>query len=191
MEVLLIPGLFAGDASMAVLATWLRFSGHQPRLAGMLLNADCAQTAVEALEPLLTPGMAIVGQSRGGLFARVLAVRHPELVDRIVTLGSPLLGHLDVKPWLRYTMEPVARMRLPHLFTMECAKGACCSQYRDDLAAPFPTDVEFTSVYSRRDGVVDWHACLDPAAKHVEVRAGHIAMGYDPSTLRTVREALA
>jgi triacylglycerol lipase len=88
-------------------------------------------------------------------------------------------------------MEPVARMRLPGMFTMECVKGECCSRFRTDLAAPFPESVAFTSVYSKRDGVVDWHACLDPAAKPVEVRAGHVAMGYDPTTLRAVRRSLA
>jgi triacylglycerol lipase len=191
MDVLLVPGLFAGDASLGTLATWLRLSGHRPHRAHMLVNANCSEVAVERLESLLSPGMAIVGQSRGGLFARVLAVRHPELVDRIVTLGSPVTGHLEVKPWLREMMEPVARMRLPGVFTMECVKGECCSQFRTDLAVPFPEEVAFTSVYSRRDGVVDWHACLDPAADHVEVRAGHVAMGYDPITLRAVRRSLA
>lgn len=191
MDVLLIPGLFAGDASLGTLATWLRLNGHRPRRAHMLVNADCSEVAVARLESLLTPGMAIVGQSRGGLFARVLAVRHPEKVDRIVTLGSPVQGHLEVKPWLREMMEPVARMRLPRVFTMECVRGECCSRFRADLTAPFPENVAFTSVYSRRDGVVDWHACLDPAADHVEVRAGHVAMGVDPTTLRVVRRSLA
>ncbi len=191
MDVLLVPGLFAGDASLGTLAAWLRLNGHRPRRAHMLVNADCSELSVERLEALLTPGMAIVGQSRGGLFARVLAVRHPELVDRIVTLGSPVLGHLEVKPWLREVMEPVARLRLPRVFTMECATGECCSRFRADLLSPFPEDVAFTSVYSRRDGVVDWQACLDPAAEHVEVRAGHVAMGIDPAALQAVRRSLA
>jgi triacylglycerol lipase len=190
-RVLLIPGLFASDASLSGVALYLRAQGHQPRRAKMLLNADCAEAAVERLEPLLEPGMAIVGQSRGGLFARVLAVRRPDLVDRIVTLGSPVLAHLDVKPWLRTTMTQVARLRAPHVFTMDCATGDCCSQYRDDLSAPFPPDVAYTSIYSRRDGVVDWRACLDPAATHVEVRAGHMGMAADAATYRAIGRALA
>ena len=47
----------------------------------------------------------------------------------------------------------------------------------------------------RNDGIVDWRACLDPAAAHVEVRASHIGMAVDPrvgdqvlSALRSHRE---
>jgi triacylglycerol lipase len=185
------PGLFAGDASLAPLAAWLRVNGHSPRRANILVNADCAEAAVDRLEPLLEPGMAIIGQSRGGLFARVLAVRHPELVDRIVTLGSPVLGHLDVKPWLRATMSQVARLRAPRVFTMDCATGPCCARYRDDLAASFPEGVGYTAVYSRWDGVVDWRACLDPAADQVAVRTSHIGMAMDVGTFRAIGRALA
>jgi hypothetical protein len=121
----------------------------------------------------------------------VLAVRRPDVVDQIVTLGSPVLGHLDVKPWLRTTMSQVARLRVPHVFTTDCATGACCSRYRRDLEAPFPDGVGFTSVYSRRDGVVDWRACLDPAAEHVEVRTSHVGMAADVGTYRAIERALA
>ena len=49
----------------------------------------------------------------------------------------------------------------------------------------------FTSVFSRRDGIVDWRSCLDPQAKTVEVRTSHLGMAFDPVVLDVVAEALA
>ena len=50
--------------------------------------------------------------------------------------------------------------------------------------------VAFTAVYSRRDGIVDWRACLDPQATHVEVRSSHCGMAVDPETIDAVVAAL-
>jgi hypothetical protein len=50
--------------------------------------------------------------------------------------------------------------------------------------------VGFVSVYSRSDGIVDWRACLDPAAQHVEVAASHIGMAVNPDVYRVLAEAL-
>jgi hypothetical protein len=47
------------------------------------------------------------------------------------------------------------------------------------------------SVYSRTDGVVDWRACLDPGAEHVEVRASHCGMAVNASTYEVLARALA
>ena len=44
---------------------------------------------------------------------------------------------------------------------------------------------------SRRDGIMDWRACLDPSATHVEVRTSHLGMAIDPLVFDVVTEALA
>ena len=47
-------------------------------------------------------------------------------------------------------------------------------------------------MYSKSDGVVDWHACLDPAADElVEVRTSHCGMAVHPSVWRAVADALS
>jgi triacylglycerol lipase len=57
--------------------------------------------------------------------------------------------------------------------------------------APFPEGVGFTSVYSHSDGVVDWRACLDPAASKVEVRSTHVGMSVNPAVFAVLARALA
>src|SRR3954463_3702088 len=103
--VMLISGLFAGDQSMNLMARWLKQTGHRPCRAGIAVNVDCSQRAAERLERRLQwlPGgggkrVAFAGKGRGGSFARVLAVRRPDLVSGIVTLGSPLKHQLAVHP---------------------------------------------------------------------------------------------
>ena len=46
------------------------------------------------------------------------------------------------------------------------------------------------SIYSRRDGIVDWRACLDPGAENVEVNASHIGMAAHAGTYEAIAAAL-
>ena len=89
--VLLIPGFLAGDGSLATMTRWLRENGYRTHRAGIRANVNCSEEACRQLEHRLehlaeTTGqrVAIIGQSRGGVFARVLAVRRPDLVSGIV-----------------------------------------------------------------------------------------------------------
>src|SRR4051795_8053815 len=92
--VLLIPGFLAGDDSLGLMTRWLRRTGHHTRKAGMRANVGCSGATVDRLEERLDElvakrgrKVAVVGQSRGGTFAKVLAQRRPHLVSGIVTLG--------------------------------------------------------------------------------------------------------
>ena len=199
--VLLIPGFLAGDPSLKTMALWLRRIGYKPCRARMRINVDCTTRAVERLEEELA-GLVdehgrkalIVGQSRGGNMARLLAVRRPDLVAGIVTLGSPLGDHFAVHPLVRLHITLVGALGtigIPGLFRYGCQYGDCCADARGHAAAPFPKGTGFVSVYSRRDGIVDWRGCLDPDAEHVEVDASHIGMAVHGGTYRAVAEALA
>jgi triacylglycerol lipase len=198
--VLLVPGFLAGDVSLGPMAGWLKRIGYRPCRAGIRVNVDCTSRAVERLESQLERfarrhgrKVTIVGQSRGGSMARVLAVRRPELVEGIVCLGSPVADPLAVHPFVRAHVEAVAvlgSLGVRGLFSHACRFGPCCHQVRMDATAAWPADVGFTSVYSRTDGIVDWRACLDPHACHVEVRSSHVGMSVNPAVFQVVAETL-
>ena len=80
---------------------------------------------------------------------------------------------------------------VPGLFRHSCRNGHCCECFWRDMEADFPSEVGYVSIYSRSDGIVDWHACLDPAAEHVEIQASHCGMAVSGQAYRTVGEALA
>jgi triacylglycerol lipase len=199
--VLLVPGFMAGDPSLRVMARWLKRIGYRPCRAGIRANVDCAERALSRLERQLE-GFAeryrrkveIVGHSRGGSLARVLAVRRPELVSGVVTLGSPVVDQLAVHPFVRANVEAVSFLGssgLPGFFSRDCAEGDCCARVRAQAAGPFPSDVRLVAVYSRTDGIVDWRACLDPAARQVEVRSSHVGMALHADVFRVVADTLA
>ncbi|MFN2616816.1 MAG: esterase/lipase family protein [Thermoleophilaceae bacterium] len=199
--VFLIPGFFAGDGSLAVLTHWLRRSGHRTNKAGMRINVGCSGKGVECLEERLEQLVektgkraVVIGQSRGGSFAKVLACRRPDLVTGIITLGTPTLGSLAVHPLVRLQVAAVGALGslgTPGLFTRACLNGECCSDFWLKHDGPLPDGVGFVSVYSRTDGIVDWHACLDPSAeRYVEVNATHVGMGLNADVYRAIAEAL-
>lgn len=187
--VMLIPGFLTGDAQMGMLAAWLRRCGHRTHTSGMRLNVDCSTAAVGRLEERLEAWVEqegepalVIGQSRGGLFARVLAVRRPDLVGSIVTLGSPHLDPLAVHPfvWMQgAAIAGLAALGVPGLASHRCRNGRCCAEFAQDLAAPLAKGVRFVSIYSQQDGIVDWPVCLDPHADQVEVRSTHCGMAVN------------
>jgi triacylglycerol lipase len=198
--VLLMPGFLAGDDSLGLMTTWLRRTGHRTRSAGIRANVDCSAKAIEKLlertEDLAESHgrrVVLIGQSRGGTFARVMAVRRPDLIAGIVTLGSPLTSTFDLHPVIRMQIRAVAALGTfgaRGMFGLECIKGDCCAGFWEDLRAPFPDDVGFVSIYSTSDGVVRWRSCLDEYAKHVEVRASHCGMAVNPGSYRAIATAL-
>jgi triacylglycerol lipase len=46
------------------------------------------------------------------------------------------------------------------------------------------------SIYSRSDGIVDWHACLDPHARCVEVDGSHCGMAVNPAVYEQLEPLL-
>jgi len=198
--VLLIPGFLAGDDSLGLMTRWLRRTGHHTRRAGIRSNIDCSESAVKRLEERVEilaecreQKVAIIGQSRGGNFARVIAVRRPDLVSGIVALGSPQLDPLAIHPLVRVPVLAVGALGTlgaPGLFRHSCRNGHCCERFWEDMHADFPAGVGYVSIYSRSDGIVDWHACLDPAAELVEIQASHCGMAVSGQAYRATAEAL-
>jgi pimeloyl-ACP methyl ester carboxylesterase len=198
--VLLIPGFMAGDASLAMLRHWLRRRGHSVSMSGILANVDCAERIVVRLQAQLHTFAAeherpvvLIGQSRGGAIARALAVREPELVSGLVMLGSPIRDSLAVSAPVLRTVRWLARLGdlgMPGLFSSSCGDGECCCAFRENLSAPLADSIDAVAVYSRSDGIVDWHACVDPCAQPVEVDSSHCGMSVHPAVYRVLERVL-
>ena len=199
--VVLVPGFMAGDGSLLLMSRHLRGVGHRTYRSTMHANVGCSQAASEALERRVEMvatrrerKVSIVGHSLGGLLARGVAARRPDLVGAIVTLGSPLLAPGAAHPLLLLDLAVIVRLRrlgLGGLMGEDCTSGECARTSWELARLPLHPDVAFTSIYSRRDGIVDWRSCLDPQAESTEVTTSHLGMALDPAVFARVTRALA
>ncbi len=201
VPVLVIGGLASTPATLAPLAGWLAQLGCAPTMAPIRAGFDCGERTMPAIERALerihlehgTPPL-VVAHSRGGQFARAATVRNPDSVRALITLGSPINRMLALHPLLRIEvglLSVAGAVGVPGLFSPSCLWGGCCRALRDDLRAPFPAHVPYVSVYSRRDTVVDWRSCLDPAARHREVDASHVGLINSTDALDVLAQEIA
>lgn len=199
--VVLVPGFMAGDSSLTMMARHLRKLGYRTYRSTMHANVGCTQEASVALERRIEAivirrerKVTIVGHSLGGLLARGVAARRPDLVEGIIAMGSPILAPGAIHSVLAFDLAVVIAMRRAGLGRMmgeDCTSGDCARLSWAQSREPLDPSVAFTSIFSRRDGVVDWRGCLDPAAKTVEVRTSHLGMAVDPVVFDVVGATLA
>jgi pimeloyl-ACP methyl ester carboxylesterase len=198
--VLLVPGFLAGDGTLALMSRALRAQGFRTYRSHIHANIGCTLNAAAQLEGRLESiairrgtRVQVVGHSLGGMLARGVAVRRPDLVSNVVTLGSPMLAPGAHHRSLSASVEMLVRLSkagVPGLMAEDCVAGACARQSFEECRAPMPAGIGFTAVYSRRDGIVDWRACVDPVAHQVEVTASHLGMAFDPRVIDVVEGSL-
>jgi pimeloyl-ACP methyl ester carboxylesterase len=186
--VLVLPGLLASDSSTAVLRRYLGVLGYHVRGWSLGRNRGPTDEVLDGLPVMLSAlvrqtgrPVSVVGWSLGGIYAREIARQHPSQVRQVITLGSPFAltdsrqSHAD---------RSYRRWAALH------ANGRVPTQA--DLSRPIP--VPSTAVYSRRDGIVAWQACIEPETdlhQNVEVRCAHLGFGVDPATLWLIADRLA
>jgi len=125
--------------------------------------------------------VALIGWSFGGYLARELARERPDLISRVITLGTPVIGGP------KYTaLSEMYRKR-----GIDIEAIAAEVDFRNQ-AAPLETPV--VAIYSRIDALVAWQACIDHQTlnvEHVEVRAAHYGLGFSPEVYRIIAQRLA
>jgi len=185
--VLVLPGLSASDTSTKLLRRFLADLGYDVHGWGLGRNLgprpgvrEALLERLDRLHEISGRKVSLVGWSLGGAYARALALRRPDGVRNVITLGSPIAG--DAR---------ATRARRVY----EWASGQRTASNAG--AAPFravPDDVPSTSIFSRSDGVVAWRASLQPEgplAENVEVIGSHIGLGVHAPVLYAVADRLA
>jgi len=182
-----LPGFRTDDRITFMLRRFLQRVGYRVRGWGLGRNGG----DVERLLPRLVAAagdlsashgpLAIVGWSLGGYLGREVARERPELVRRVVTLGSPVVG------------GPKYTVAARHFRRAGIDLDAIERQVAD-RARERPLRVPVTALYGRGDAIVAWRACidrLDRTTEHVEVGTTHLGLGFSPEVYRVVAERLA
>ena len=194
--VLLVPGFLAGDWSLRLMSSTLRRRGFRTyrshirsNVACMAANAALLERRLEAIATRRESRVRVVGHSLGGMLAHGLAVRRPDLVSGVITMGSPLLAPGTSHPLLLTAADTLVRLSragVPNLMSEDCVAGACATPRTTSARTPLLPGVDLTCLYSRGDGMVDWRSCIDPLARPIEVHASHLGMAIDPRVLDVV-----
>ncbi len=123
-----------------------------------------------------------MGVSLGGMMARLVAQRLPDLVRHVVTVASPYAGDgRATNVWRAFEWITGERLSDPGVR----ARAA-------EIARPLP--VPATAIWSRSDGLVAGSICHAPdeaGCAAVEVRSSHLAVQLRPEVLRRVAAALS
>lgn len=98
--VMFLPGFLAHPLTMRFLAKQVERAGHTVYRWGQGANlgpteqhfANAERRLAELYARHGEEKLVLVGWSLGGLFARELALRHPDKVAKVITMGSPFSG---------------------------------------------------------------------------------------------------
>ncbi len=179
--VITIPGMLAGDSSISFLRRSLVASGFDARSSGIAFHAVATPQSVGLVARRLADihaetgqKVALVGWSLGGLYARVIAQRHPEMVSAVMTLGSPFSGDPHANnAWRLYELlsgHEVDRSPFPEKFSDK---------------PPVPT----VAVWSAQDGVIspeNARGLPHESDRQVEVGGGHLEFATAAASVRQV-----
>jgi pimeloyl-ACP methyl ester carboxylesterase len=207
--VLTFPGFLASGNSLLRLNRYLNRHGFEAQSWGLGRNLGPQGTSwgerldslvgevgvtIQTLADKHSAPVALVGQSLGGVYARELALRMPEVVDRVIMLGSP-------------TFHPYKTTDLNRIISLfgywvsrqshaEMAGRAGLLHWDADQP-PLPC----VSVYSPADGIVDEASAVIPQyivdqsdnsapRENLRVLSSHIGMSVNPCVLLAIADRL-
>ena len=200
--VMLVPGFMSGDIIMLEMQRWLRRIGYDAHLSGIVWNTDCPdQTAqqlihrIKSIHKKTGEKVSLVGHSLGGMLSKYIVQAEPELVDRVITLGSPFASLVKAHPSVVGIWEKLKNSRsglIGRNLKPSCATGYCTCGFVESMIQPEAVQPPQFAIYSRKDGVADWRSCMeeDPSA-NTEVNCTHIGMIVHPEVYRVVANRLA
>ncbi len=179
--VMLLPGFATHPLRLKRMALQLEEAGHTVKKWGLGFNLGPTPENFEALAKRVLAlhrrygqKVVLVGWSLGGIFAREIAKRHPDVVAKVVTMGSPFSGNPKANNvW-----------RIYHLVTGHSVEHP---PIVGDIAVkpPVPT----VALWSPRDGIVSPRSsCGRPGErdKAVAVRCGHLGFAYSDEAIAAV-----
>ena len=178
--ILIIPGFGASDHSTILLRKFLSAAGLTVYGWGLgknngnvryflpLLEKRTIDISTEHGEPPI-----LIGWSLGGLLAREIARNCREHVRAVCCLGSPIVGgpaYTIYAPLLKYLKRDLTAVKR-------------AVQARESVPIQVPSHV----IYSKKDGIVHWEACVDcfnTHTTHTELNTPHFSMGTSVEVYR-------
>lgn len=188
--VLLIPPYLGDDSSTSLIRKYLKslgFTTYKWELGFNVLKSHYIPRLEEKLADIYQEHqekVSLIGWSGGGTFAKIMANRHPDQVEQIITIGSPIWGVMDMKTPVHGVLE---------FFRGKSVKERN-ERFIEELE-PVPK-VPVTCIYSKTDGIVPWKHCIEASTyrkdiRNIEVFGSHSGMGANISVLLVTANMLS
>jgi pimeloyl-ACP methyl ester carboxylesterase len=179
--VVLLPGFGTSPWRMRYMARQLERAGHEAKRWGMGFNLGVSPELFERLSERIRSiherygePVVLVGWSLGGVFARELAKRHPDLIGKVITMGSPFSGSpYDNNAWRIYHLVAGHPVDAPPVEAQLSVKPP----------------VETVAIWSPRDGIVAPRASRGQAGERdraIAVRCTHVGFPNSPECIHAV-----
>lgn len=198
--VVLVPGFLASDSSLIELHQWLGRIGYRPYFSKIGRNADCPDhiqglllNTVRRAHGETGQRVKLIGHSLGGMLARSVALDHPELIETVISMGSPFRDAVRAHPAVIAATDTLRREgnRAGKNLKPSCFSGHCTCGFVKNMLAPTEYETRHFAIFSKNDGVVDWRSCIeeDPAL-NTEVKCTHIGMAFHPAVYQAIGRRL-
>lgn len=196
--VVIVPGFLSTNFYLAELYEWLKRINYKPYYSGIRWNINCPDYSLQVLLNTIqtvyqenNQPLSLIGHSLGGAIARAAAVQKPEFIKQIITLGSPI-NAARVHPTILATVKLLKKFQRKRLLFPNCYTEKCQCRFITSLSTELPALVECAAIYSKQDGVIDWHCCLDNNKNfNIEVKSTHLGMVYSVEVYRTIASLLS
>ena len=186
--VLLVPGYLADDHSMRPLGAYLKYLNYDVYYTELgrnmgKVNADMMRLGDRVESVSHSVGgekVTLIGWSLGGVLTREVARLFPDVVQEVLTLGTPIVGG----PKFTSVGKRYAKRNNIDLDEFELDV-----HQRNSIGLTQPV----TSIYSKSDGVVAWQASVDiynHQATNIEVNGSHMGLGVNPKVWLTIADVL-
>lgn len=184
--VIVLPGFATDDHSTLILRSYLSLLGYRVSGWGLGINRGDISGVTPRVSELVRrtadqtgQRVRLVGWSLGGVVSREVAREEPDLVERVITLGSPVCGgykYTAARYWYALTRGNLD-------------EEAAQIDERNRILLRVPV----TAILASYDGIVARKACVDPYSRieHLEVGTTHIGLGMNAEVFRIIAQRLA
>lgn len=200
--VILVPGFLGTDHYLFEMYFWLKRIGYTPYMSKIGWNADCLNSLTARLGETIVQAQQetgkkvhLIGHSLGGVLSRAATIINPIPVASVFTLGSPIRGirsHPLVLQAAERVREKILCDKKRSAENPDCYTGFCSCPAVAAMHEHFPHEVKKTAIYTKADGIVDWHACVtDDPAKNFEVFGTHFGLAFNAEVYGIIARRLA
>lgn len=187
-KIIICPGYATDDTITIPLRKFLENLNYNPIGWGLGRNHGNVPILLEELNKKIhsefekeNEKIILIGWSLGGYIARESARDNQDKISKIITLGSPVIGGP------KYTS-------LAEIYRLQQKVNIDELEKEIDERFKNPIHLSMISIYSKKDNLVGYEACIDhysPNVKNIEIDSTHIGLIANYQSYKLIAEFLA